>query len=192
MSHNTGPIVVLDFANFDGAMTLLKKGKNLPQSVKVDLEKLIFALTLGSTIVSKSIYLERKQILDAEASKKQDGFTFYLKKAGFNVVTKEMKTINLPGGNQRNKNNFDVEIAVDVCRHIWRRDCNEIILISGDSDFAYLLKEAKKTGIKTTVVSTAATVSRELRECSDRLIILDDLEIEHFLLARSAPLAHAA
>ena len=185
MTHAIGPIIVLDFANFDGAMMLLKKERNLPQFVKIDLEKLVLALTLGSRVVSKSIYLEKKLPVEADLPRKQDKFTHYLRKTGFNVVTKEMKTINLPDGAQRSKNNFDVEIAVDVCRHIWRRDCNEVIIISGDSDFAYLLKEARNNNIKTTVVSTTATVSRELRECSDRLILLDNLDIEQFLLSRS-------
>lgn len=132
-------------------------------------------LTLGSEVVIKSVYTETRT--NGEEQKKKQKFLDYLSMIGFNVVTKECKVIASAEGD-KNKANFDVEIAVDACRCIWRRDCNEIIFISGDSDFAYLLSEAKKYDIQVTVVSTKNTVSKELREEANRIILLDDVDLK--------------
>jgi uncharacterized LabA/DUF88 family protein len=174
MSNAVG--VFVELANVNGGMDVIKRGRGLKQSCRLDLEKLISAITLGSEIVCKIIYTEKRNGGDTEAARKTRKFHDYLKHAGFTVVTKDCKIITTDTGDKV-KANFDVEIAVDICRCIWRRDCKEIILISGDSDFAYLIDEANKYDIKTTVVSTRGTISKELTERAHRLILLDDLDL---------------
>jgi len=166
--------VFIDLANINGGFDGIKRKQNAPD-LRLDFLNLINILTLGSEIVSKTIYTETR--LDPEEQSKKKGFLLYLKNIGFNVVTKDCKVINSNGVNHM-KANFDVEIAVDACRCIWRRDCNEIILVSGDSDFAYLLSEAERYDIKTTVVSTNDSISKELRALAHRIILLDDLDLK--------------
>ncbi len=165
--------VYIDLANINAGLDVIKKNRNVI-GARIDFEKIISITTIGSEVVLKKIYTEQR-VDPLEAQKKQK-FIDYLSIIGFDVVTKECKVIYSSEGNI-NKANFDVEIAVDVCRSIWRRDCNEIILISGDSDFAYLVAEAKKYDIKITVVSTKGTISRELTSSADRIILLDDLDL---------------
>lgn len=172
--------VFIDLANINSGFEILKKNSGMTEA-RMDFQKLISMLTLGSEVVIKSLYTETR--LNEEEQAKKQKFLDYLRIIGFNVVTKDYKVIMCSEG-EKNKANFDVEIAVDACRCIWRRDCNEIILVSGDSDFSYLIKEANKYDIKVTVVSTKSTVSKELREQANRIILLDDLGLEQITNSR--------
>lgn len=165
-------VVLIDLANISSAFDSLKRTFNLPYESKLDYVKLVDALTLGTTVVEKSIYTEKRP--EADNWKK---FQTALEFNGFRVVSKELKEIRTANGT-RNKANFDVEIATDVCRYVWRRDCNEVILASGDSDFSYLVDSLKELDIKVTIVSSRGTLSRELKERSDRLILLDELQLK--------------
>lgn len=168
--------VLVDLTNISYAFDIIKSIYKMDYNVKIDYNKLISAITLGSEVVSKSVYVGTKKTVDEKA---QQSFLNYFSKSGFRVVTKECKVIRLDDGTTKNKANFDVEITLDACCHIWKRECNEVILISGDSDFAYLVDTAKELDFKITVVSSKATVSRELREKADRLILLDDLDLKY-------------
>ena len=169
--------VLIDLANISSAFEIIKRAKKLPFATKIDYNRLVTAVTLGDEIISKSIYTGSKKTVDQRA---QQGFFDYFKKNGFNVVTKECKIIRLEGGAEKVKANFDVEITYDACSHIWKRECAEIILVSGDSDFEYLINKAKELDFKITVVSSNATLSRELRTGADRVILLDDFDLNYY------------
>lgn len=168
--------VLIDLANINYAFDIIKNIHKMTFQTKIDYNKLISAVTLGNEVVSKSVYIGTKKTNDEKA---QYGFLNYFSKSGFKVVTKECKVIRLDDGSTKNKANFDVEITLDACCHIWKRECNEVILISGDSDFAYLVDTAKELDFGISIVSSKATVSRELREKADRLILLDDLDLNY-------------
>ncbi len=167
-------VVLIDKANIGAAFAAIIQAKKMSLTqVRLDFNKLVETVTLGSDLVEKSIYIEKPE---NPGWKK---FYDYLELSGFRVVAKEIKTISLSNGSIKNKANFDVEIATDICRHAWRRDCNEVVLISGDSDFAYLIDSLKNIDIKVTIVSSKGTISRELKDRADRIILLDeDLKIE--------------
>lgn len=178
--------VFIDLANIVGGFDVLKKNMGMPYETKLDFKKLVSALTLGLKVISRNVYVERRTtFMDAETAKKQQGFLYYLAKVGFDVVTRDIKIINTEEG-EKVKTNMDVEIAYDMAETIQRGDCNEIILFSGDSDFRYVLMKAKAKNIKTTVVSTKGTLSIELQEQANRLILLDDedFDIRQFVFHR--------
>ena len=179
MNNNgrTKVAVFVDLANINGAFDAIKKQSGLSFSIKMDYTKFVSAITLGSEIVSKSVYVGTIKSAEENGQRK---FLEYFRLKGFYVRTKEVKVITHLDGTKTNKANFDVELTVDVCRHIWRRECNEIIIVSGDSDFAYLVDEAKEIDISVTIVSSQGTLSRELRERADRLILLEDLPIDQY------------
>ena len=181
MANRTKVSVFIDMANLNGAFDDLKKSLKVPFSVKIDYIKLVNAITLGSEVVSKSVYVGTNKSAD---EKGQQRFLEFFRLNDFNVITKEYKIITNGDGIKRNKSNFDVELAVDVCSHIWRRECNEVILISGDSDFAYLIQKAKDIDFKIAIVSSRGTLSRELRELADRLILLEDLSINQYTFTK--------
>ena len=71
------------------------------------------------------------------------------------------------------KSNFDVEISVDSIRLLDKYDT--ICLLSGDSDFAALLKHLKRQGKKTIVIS-AGQVAHTLKEQADLYIQAQELK----------------
>ncbi|MDO9231188.1 MAG: NYN domain-containing protein [bacterium] len=174
--------VLVDLANISCAFDIIKTTYKMDYRTRIDYNKLISAVTLGSEVISKSVYVGTKKTADEKAQK---SFLNYFSKSGFKVVTKECKVIRLDDGTTKNKANFDVEITLDTCCHIWKRECSEVILISGDSDFAYLVDTAKELDFKITVVSSKATISTELREKADRLILLDDLDLKYLAFSKN-------
>jgi uncharacterized LabA/DUF88 family protein len=179
MNNRTRIIVVIDLSNIMSAFDKLKKDFELPYTTKLDYGKLVNSITMGSEVVWKAIYAERRN------GENDGGFRRFVdsfKHQGFEVVSKDPKIISLDDGTKKRKANFDVEIAVDMMRFAWRRDCDEVVLISGDSDFAYLVDEMKKLQIKITVVSTVKSLSTELADRANKLITLDSLDIKSIIL----------
>lgn len=170
--------VLIDFSNISAAFEIIKKEQKMPFRSKIDYTKLISALTLGNDVIAKNVYIEEKIDVDQY---KQRGFLDFFRNTGFTVITKRTKVIRTDNGDTKNKANFDVEIACDASRLIWRRECDEIILVSGDSDFAYLVDMAKELNFQFTIVSSRATLSSELRERADRLILLDDMDLSYLI-----------
>lgn len=94
-----------------------------------------------------------------------DNFLTFLKKIGYRLVTKNIKDILTSQNTHQRKANFDVEIAVDAFEFL--SNYKTLILFSGDSDFAYLIKRLKKRGKNVIVISERGHVSRELVEVAD-------------------------
>ncbi len=91
---------------------------------------------------------------------KQRTFLKKLESFGYTVVTKEVKLIKLPDSSFTTKGNLDVELALDA---YMRRDTfSTFVLLSGDSDFAYLLDVLRQEGKHVVVVSTRGHISKEL------------------------------
>ena len=168
----------IEFSNIDAAFNYLKEAR-LPsqKTAKIDYVKFIQTLTLGHNVFIKNVY-----IAENNSANGNDKFISFWKKIGFDVITKKKKIIKLDNGETKCKANFDVEITFDACSSIWKRECDRIILVSGDSDFSYLIRKAKDYGIKVTVVASSNTISTELRNDADNLILIDDLDIESYIL----------
>lgn len=95
----------------------------------------------------------------------------YLNLVGFNTITKSLKKIKIATAidvTEKHfiyKANFDVEMTADIL--LEKSKLDEIIILSGDSDFRYLVKKLKDTGLKVVVFSSKKTISWELKiECS--------------------------
>lgn len=169
-------ILLIEFANFDCAINKIKIERGLSPKLKVNYRKLIQLLTLGHNVIEKKIYLGTKK-----NSTSHKTFFDFFERIDFQIVTKEQKIIKLDNGETKCKANFDVEITVDACEHMFQDTCDEIILISGDSDFSYLIAKAKSLNIPIKVISSNATVSSELRTSANNLVLLDDIELNQFL-----------
>lgn len=98
---------------------------------------------------------------------------------GFNVVTKEARSYS-SDGHIRTKGNMDIEIAVDIMRIYDKLE--QIILMSGDGDFRYLVEFLQKEGIHVIVISTNKTnppfVADLLRKQANEFVDLLDLRTE--------------
>ncbi|MBU0458620.1 NYN domain-containing protein [Patescibacteria group bacterium] len=91
---------------------------------------------------------------------KQQSFLNKLRRIGYFVNAKEVKRIRMSDNMYILKGNLDVELAIDAVLNMHNYDT--ILLLSGDSDFAYLLDVLKKNRRRVLVVSERGHVSLEL------------------------------
>lgn len=70
------------------------------------------------------------------------------------------------------RTDWDVGITIDAvsCMH----EYDTFVLMSGDGDFSQLLEFLKENGKQTTVLTFAASASRQLYDAADQVIFLDE------------------
>lgn len=97
---------------------------------------------------------------------KMASFLRYLDNVGITPMTKPIKVIKVDDNHPLEKlynyseiykSNCDVEITTDVL--LERKEIDEIILFTGDSDFQYLIKRLKDIGKKVIIFSSRKTIS---------------------------------
>ena len=94
----------------------------------------------------------------------QSSFIALLERCGFQVKSKELKT-RLDGSA---KGDWDMEIAMDIISSVHKLDV--VVLVSGDGDFAPLVRMIKKHGITVEVASFEYNTAMELREVADEFL----------------------
>ena len=82
---------------------------------------------------------------------------------------------------------IDVQIAVDMIRLAMLKACEEIILVSGDSDYIYAVRFVKDLGCNVFVASFPQGGSAELRNEGDGSCVMDYHFIKECFI-RSAPI----
>ena len=92
----------------------------------------------------------------------QEKFLSMLTRAGYILRTKPVKQIRVGPGVYQWKGDFDVEVTMDILDHL--AECDTVVLLSGDSDFAPVIKRVQMAGKRTIVMSVKGHVSRELLE----------------------------
>ena len=100
---------------------------------------------------------------------------------GYSIATKDVRVFyDEETGEKRVKGNMDIEIALDMLQlapHL-----EQVILFSGDSDFARVVLEVQRLGVNVVVVSSLSestlAMSDDLRRQADSFIDLTELE-EH-------------
>lgn len=114
---------------------------------------------------------------------KMASFLRYLDYVGITPITKPIKVIKISDNHplkklydysEMYKSNCDVEITTDIL--LERKEIDEIILFSGDSDFQYLIKKLKDLGKKVIVFSSRKTISWEIKLDASRYIYLEDIK----------------
>jgi len=108
-----------------------------------------------------------------ENDDKMKSFLRYLDKVGIEPVTKPLKQIK-DGKGIIYKSNFDVEMTIDML--LERPSYDICILLSGDSDFAALVKKLQDFGKKVIVYSSRKTISWELKLAADGYLFFEDLK----------------
>jgi uncharacterized LabA/DUF88 family protein len=98
--------------------------------------------------------------------KDQLNFLEELKGSGYNVVSKPIKVF----GNVI-KGNMDIELCVDALGNSSEFDI--IILISGDGDFQYLVKELERQGKSTVIAGVGGFTSFELHQQAENFFFLN-------------------
>ncbi|EKD76736.1 MAG: hypothetical protein ACD_43C00009G0015 [uncultured bacterium] len=140
-------------------------------SAKVDFGRILELAVADRTLVRAIAYV-------IKADNKQE-HTFFesLQKRGLEIKSKDLQTFY--GGNK--KGDWDVGIAMDIMRLAGKLDV--VVLVSGDGDFAELLKHVKALGCRAEVVAFNQSMSSLLRPEVDTFI---DLSTHPEALIRTA------
>ncbi len=135
---------------------------------RIDFAKLLNYFSRNAFILRAFYYVATDKIEGSNIP-----FLVWLKRNGYQVVTKPMKEFN--DGSQ--KGNLDIEIALDMLELADKMDRE--ILFSGDGDFAPLLKRVGRKGTRTQVVAYwghgEGITAPELLEAADIFTELQDI-----------------
>ena len=104
-----------------------------------------------------------------EKAERQQGFLLWMRRNGYRVVEKELKTY----ADGTKKANLDVEIAVDMLSLAGRYDT--AILVSGDEDFVYALNAVAYKGCRVEVAGFRSNTAPRLIDVGDMFIDLGDI-----------------
>ena len=150
-----------------GRVAIFIDGNNLfhaarSAGVEIDYAKLLNFLRGESPLLRAFFYTG----VD-ERAERQQGFLLWMRRNGYRVVQKELKTF--PDGTK--KANLDVEIAVDMLSLVGNYDT--AILVSGDEDFAYAINVIAYKGVRVEVCGFRGHTSPRLIDVSDRFVDFD-------------------
>ena len=106
-----------------------------------------------------------------EERDKKNKFMQWLRSNGFMVVTKD----GSPAEEGRYKANVDVMMAIDALELSVEMQPDVVILVTGDTDFAYLAIKLRRRGIRVEVASVSQNLGNILRSAANEVIDLAPL-----------------
>src|SRR5438034_9833160 len=106
-----------------------------------------------------------------EERDKKNKFMQWLRSNGFMVVTKD----GSPAEEGRYKANVDVMMAIDALELSVEMQPYVVILVTGDTDFAYLATKLSWRGIRVEVASVSQNLGNILRSAANEVIDLAQL-----------------
>ncbi|MBZ9569457.1 NYN domain-containing protein [Patescibacteria group bacterium] len=157
---------------------ILIDGENLHKSLKIDLGGLEIndfeefkkrLLTEREELTGPPVYYTSVTSADKEKPRKILRLFARLADAGYEVKSKP-----LPKGKEP-KSEIDPWVSDGIYRCAVDKNTSTIILVSGDHHFVPAVEFAKERGKKVKVVSTAASLSAELKNASDEWIDLEQV-----------------
>lgn len=133
-------------------------------SIDIDYNKLLRILLGDGRLLRAFFYTG----VDAGAERQQ-GFLLWMRRNGFRVIQKELKTFY----DGTRKANLDVEIAVDMLSLAGRYDT--AILVSGDEDFVYAINAVAYKGCRVEVAGFRSNTAPRLIDVADFFIDLGEI-----------------
>jgi len=152
----------------------------------VDPTKIALKLVGGRKLVRINIYVS---LLNPEwepkEAKAQQRFVFALQ--GIPFVTLQKRPLHYSQDRKRKwEKGIDVLLATDMFSQAYHHSSDSIILVSGDGDYAPVLEEVKKFGLRIENSFLAERRSNALRSVSDIFIKLDEVFLTDCLIEKSA------
>jgi len=176
------PKFLLDRALSYGERTMLfVDGANISAAtsyagIKVRYEWLLNYLAQKTKFVRAQYYTG----LDYDARTGQlrnETFYDWLKRVGYVLVSDAVTESRLRNSHETvKKGNMDMQLAMDVCDAVDDAAINHVILMSGDSDFAPMVRRIQRRGARVTVISMGLgynATSRKLIDVADLFVPLN-------------------
>jgi uncharacterized LabA/DUF88 family protein len=105
-----------------------------------------------------------------EQRKSKEKFVYWAKSNGFLVVTKEGKAKG-----EEYESNVDIVMAMDAIELALEVKPDIIVLVTGDSDFAYLAQKLRRRGIRIEVASVEQSLGSELKNAANSIMDLTEV-----------------
>ncbi len=133
-------------------------------NIDIDYNKLLRVL-LGDGRLLRAFFYTGVDV----GAERQQGFLLWMRRNGFRVVQKELKTVY----DGTRKANLDVEIAVDMLSLAGRYDT--AVLVSGDEDFVYAINAVAYKGCRVEIAGFRSNTAPRLIDVGDFFIDLGDI-----------------
>ena len=133
-------------------------------NIDIDYNKLLRVL-LGDGRLLRAFFYTGVDI----GAERQQGFLLWMRRNGFRVIQKELKTFY----DGSRKANLDVEIAVDMLSLAGRYDT--AVLVSGDEDFVYAVNAVAYKGCRVEVAGFRSNSAPKLIDVADYFIDLGEI-----------------
>ena len=133
-------------------------------NIDIDYNKLLRVLLGDGRLLRAFFYTG----VDTNAERQQ-GFLLWMRRNGFRVIQKELKTFY----DGTRKANLDVEIAVDMLSLAGRYDT--AVLVSGDEDFVYAVNAVAYKGCRVEVAGFRSNTAPKLIDVADYFIDLGEI-----------------
>ena len=105
-----------------------------------------------------------------EQRKSKEKFVYWAKSNGFLVVTREGKAKG-----DGYESNVDVVMAIDAIELALEIKPDIIVLVTGDSDFAYLAEKLRRRGIRVEVASVEQSLGSDLKNSANSVVDLTEV-----------------
>lgn len=105
-----------------------------------------------------------------EQRKTKEKFIYWAKSQGFLVVAREGKA---KGDDY--ENNVDVVMAMDAIELALEVKPDIVVLVTGDSDFAYLAEKLRRRGMRVEVASVEQSLGTELKNAANSVVDLIEI-----------------
>src|SRR3984893_12288081 len=137
------------------------------------LREFLASQNTGRELIEMVVYAGLPQAIPAwqEERAKTNKVSHCLRSNGFMVVTKD----GAPAEEGHYKANVDVMMAIDALELSIEMRPDVVILVTGDTDFAYLAIKLRRHGIRVEVASVAANLGHILRSAANHVIDLAQL-----------------
>lgn len=154
---------------YRGRVAVFIDGNNLFHAARfhnidVDYNRLLRVLLGDGRLLRAFFYTG----VDAGAERQQ-GFLLWMRRNGFRVIQKELKTFY----DGTRKANLDVEIAVDMLSLAGKYDT--AVLVSGDEDFVYAINAVAYKGCRVEVAGFRSNTAPKLIDVADFFIDLGEI-----------------
>ncbi|MDT5296151.1 MAG: hypothetical protein QOJ76_3031, partial [Acidobacteriota bacterium] len=146
---------------YRGRVAVFIDGNNLFHAARfhnidIDYNKLLRVL-LGDGRLLRAFFYTGVDV----GAERQQGFLLWMRRNGFRVIHKELKTFY----DGTRKANLDVEIAVDMLSLAGRYDT--AVLVSGDEDFVYAVNAVAYKGCRVEVAGFRSNTAPKLIDVAD-------------------------
>src|SRR5436305_5041934 len=133
-------------------------------NIDIDYNKLLRVL-LGDGRLLRAFFYTGVDV----GAERQQGFLLWMRRNGFRVVQKELKSFY----DGSRKANLDVEIAVDMLSLAGRYDT--AVLVSGDEDFVYAVNAVAYKGCRVEIAGFRSNTAPKLIDVADCFIDLGEI-----------------